>query len=248
MNVVHRTACLFRFRRRDAVRLYRFFQIRFRTRMPMPPLLIVWALLCTCTSLRAQPALTPREAEIAAAAGVPGHVALALRRQGDDLRRLQGVDTLSHEPVPAAGLDAAMAEHHVGEVIELLSRQLDPGFVVFRSEMNFGHGPDRVALLRASDPLAAPVVVMGTAGVNYDVTTGMIVARLREWDARFGLRIVGVSGAWVEAEFVRQPEDMLAFAREVYAFCPDIVDQGTETVEALAEEMRRTNKLYLWWD
>jgi hypothetical protein len=41
---------------------------------------------------------------------------------------------------------------------------------------------------------------------------------------------------------------MVAFAREVYAFCPDVVDQGTGAVEALAAEMSRTNTLYLWWD
>ena len=39
-----------------------------------------------------------------------------------------------------------------------------------------------------------------------------------------------------------------AFAREVYAFCPDVVDQGTETVEALAAEMKQENTVYLWWD
>jgi hypothetical protein len=41
---------------------------------------------------------------------------------------------------------------------------------------------------------------------------------------------------------------MLEFAKEVYQFCPDVVDQGTETVEALASERKRTNRVYLWWD
>ena len=52
---------------------------------------------------------------------------------------------------------------------------------------------------------------------------------------------------WVQCEFVRQPTDMLVFAREVYQFCPDVVDQGTGSV-ALGREMRTTNTLYLWWD
>jgi hypothetical protein len=41
---------------------------------------------------------------------------------------------------------------------------------------------------------------------------------------------------------------MLAFARDVYAFCPDVVTQGAKTVEKLAAEMDRENVLYLWWD
>lgn len=216
--------------------------------MPLRSLLLLWAILCACAPLRAQPPLTPAEAELAAAAGIPHHLALTLRRYGDDLRRLEGLDTLSYEAVPASGLTVTVEEEHAPLVMRLLRHSVEPGFLVFRSEMNFGHRPDRVALLRASDPFA-PVVVMGTSGINYEITTGMVLDRLRGWDARFGVRIVGASDDWVEAEFVhRQPEDMLAFAREVYEFCPDIVDQGTGTVEALAEEMRRTNTLYLWWD
>jgi Domain of unknown function (DUF4253) len=213
----------------------------------MRPLLIVWTILCACVPLRAQQALTPAEAELAAAAGIPAEVALVLRGAGDDLRRLEGVDTVSYDVVPAPGLTIGVAESDALATVRLLSGRVGPEFRVFRSEMHFGHEPDRVALLRNPDPFA-PVVAMGTTGVNYGITNGMILDRLRAWHARYGLRIVGASREWVEAELVRQPEDMLAFAREVYEFCPDIVDQGTDTVEALAEELRRTNTLFLWWD
>ncbi len=76
----------------------------------------------------------------------------------------------------------------------------------------------------------------------------MVIARLKKWDAEFGLVLSGVGFDWMEAQFQRQPANMLEFAKEVYAFCPDVVDQGTETVEALAKEMKRTNTLFLWWD
>jgi hypothetical protein len=33
--------------------------------------------------------------------------------------------------------------------------------------------------------------------------------------------------------------------RSIYYFCPDVVEQGAETVEALAEEMQRTGTIYL---
>jgi len=36
--------------------------------------------------------------------------------------------------------------------------------------------------------------------------------------------------------------------KELYDFCPDIVDQGTGTMEALKLEITRTRELYLWWD
>jgi len=40
----------------------------------------------------------------------------------------------------------------------------------------------------------------------------------------------------------------LTFAKEMYKVCPDIVDQGTGSIEALAEEMKKTKRLFFWWD
>ena len=89
---------------------------------------------------------------------------------------------------------------------------------------------------------------VGTNGWNFDISPEQVIAKLKAWDATFGLRYVGVGFDWVEARFKRQPDDMAACAAEVYAFCPDVVDQGTDTVEALAAEMKADNTLYLWWD
>ena len=44
------------------------------------------------------------------------------------------------------------------------------------------------------------------------------------------------------------PEDLAAFADEVYDFCPDIVEQGCDSVEALAEAIAETSTVFLWWD
>jgi hypothetical protein len=52
----------------------------------------------------------------------------------------------------------------------------------------------------------------------------------------------------MQGRFVREIGDANALARRFYAFCPDIVDQGTGSVEALAQELRRSRTLYCWWD
>ena len=199
------------------------------------------------TGSAAQTVLTGAELRLAEEAGVAPDVALALRQHGRDLRRLDGTDTLSFEAVDRPGLTVGLPEARALPAVRALRDLVGPGYVVFRSHMGFGEEDDRVAVLRADDPFA-PLTAIGTNGINYDLTTGHVIAKLREWNARFGLRITGASVDWVEAEIVRPPDDMLAFAREVYAFCPDVVDQGTGSVEALADEMRRTGTLFLWWD
>jgi hypothetical protein len=37
-------------------------------------------------------------------------------------------------------------------------------------------------------------------------------------------------------------------AQHLYEFCPDIVDQGCGSVDALADELAMTGRLVLWWD
>jgi hypothetical protein len=50
---------------------------------------------------------------------------------------------------------------------------------------------------------------------------------------------------------VRKPpsaSQSLAVAREQYAYAPDIVDQGTDTVEALAKTIANSDGWFFWWD
>ena len=44
------------------------------------------------------------------------------------------------------------------------------------------------------------------------------------------------------------PDRALSLAWEQYAWCPDIVDQGCGTVEALAAILRQSTVWFFWWD
>jgi len=59
---------------------------------------------------------------------------------------------------------------------------------------------------------------------------------------------LGMGFDWVEGRFRDEIRDPDALARRFYAFCPDIVDQGTGSVAALARELRTSQALYCWWD
>ena len=76
----------------------------------------------------------------------------------------------------------------------------------------------------------------------------MVIKRIEVWDERYGLVLIGAGFDWFEAKFKRLPPDMMVFAKEVYEFCPDVVEQGTGSIKALANEMKDGKYLYLWWD
>lgn len=65
-----------------------------------------------------------------------------------------------------------------------------------------------------------------TNGINCGLTNEDVIARLREWDEAYGITLSDAATDRVMVHLETLPEDMDAFAREVYRFCPDIVDQN----------------------
>ncbi|HSF18213.1 MAG TPA: DUF4253 domain-containing protein [Vicinamibacteria bacterium] len=213
---------------------------------PKVILAIAIGALCGCGATDV--VLTNEDLSLRAETGIEETFLLEMKQAGRNLRQLEGVDSEGNA-TKVRGVTIDVPHDRSLTVVSSLARLAPPEVVVFVSERHFGMGeePDRVSAMKTSDPFES-LRAMGTNGWNYDISPEMIIARLRQWDAIFGLSLRGVAFDWVEAEFETHPRDMLAFAREVYEFCPDVVDQGTETVEALADEMRRSNVLYLWWD
>ncbi|HPN58827.1 MAG TPA: DUF4253 domain-containing protein [Chitinophagaceae bacterium] len=87
-----------------------------------------------------------------------------------------------------------------------------------------------------------------TNGANHELMTADIIEQLKKWDASFGVRITGIGFDFCECAIVNKEIDYNKLAAEIYQFCPDVVDQGTETLEALEDELRRTGSIFLWWD
>jgi hypothetical protein len=125
---------------------------------------------------------------------------------------------------------------------------LAKGFYLFRYLQLFGvdNEPDKIGLLPTSDKYAV-IAAMGTNGDNYDIGTAGVIAWMKELEADQPFVLTGIGVDYMEGNFTTPLNDAGALARRMYQFCPDIVDQGTDTVEALAAELRK-GRLYFWWD
>ena len=76
-------------------------------------------------------------------------------------------------------------------------------------------------------------------------------AVMKYWQGRFGAEVVGITNAVVEMMVKHPPStknEAIALARQQYLYCQDIVEQGTETLEALAWTLLRGRVWYFWWD
>lgn len=77
------------------------------------------------------------------------------------------------------------------------------------------------------------------------------VCMLKYWAETYGAEPVGMALSRVELRVNRPPtnrERALDLAQEQYAYCEDIVDQGTETLDVLAAGLLNGTSWYFWWD
>jgi Domain of unknown function (DUF4253) len=123
------------------------------------------------------------------------------------------------------------------------------GYTIFLLENNFNiNGKlDNIGILKTTNQYSV-LKQIGTDGINYDITNDSLIKIIKQFDKKYSLELVGASGDWCEFVINKEPQDWKEFANEVYKVCPDVVEQGTETEEALANEMKKSKRLYFWWD
>lgn len=117
-------------------------------------------------------------------------------------------------------------------------------FICDGKDLNQG---SKIAIVQSDDEFT-PLIYMQTNGINQGFNNVQIIAQLKLLNEHLDLKLLGADFDWCEFEIGKEPEDWYKLAKQLYKFCPDIVDQGAGSVEKLAEEMKSTKRLYLWFD
>jgi uncharacterized protein DUF4253 len=165
----------------------------------------------------------------------------------EHIQRLIGYDENNFQII-APGIAVSVPEDKSDRVLASLRKKLVPlHYLPFVVEMNAGLKTDKIGVIKGTDQYEI-LRIMHTAGDEYDIANGDVIDRLKEWEKIAPFEIIGADNDWVEIEFKTLPKDLKAFAREVYEFSPDAVEQGSGSVEGLASEIRKTNRLFLLWD
>jgi len=90
--------------------------------------------------------------------------------------------------------------------------------------------------------------VAASDGINHGLQTEDLIRELMLWDSEFGIDIWQAETDTVQLRLKSLPRDISAFAKRVYKFCPDVVEQGVGSVAALQRAIEREKAVYLWWD
>ena len=126
---------------------------------------------------------------------------------------------------------------------------LKKGCFVFVNDQHFGINgkPDALLALPTTNQFAV-MAYAGVDGANYDIDNYLVIKWMKRLDAQQPYRITACGGDFISGRFKGKIADPAAMAKAMYDFCPDIVDQGVGSVEALAKELAKTGELYFWWD
>lgn len=121
---------------------------------------------------------------------------------------------------------------------------------IFLSHMNFDDAYNTyydIIIIEGSDPFKI-IEQIGTNGVNYDVYNQDIIRQLKAWDDEVDFKFIVIDEARIHAFMNKLPMDIPKFASEVYAFCPDVIDQGYGSKGEMISDYIENQYFWLWWD
>jgi hypothetical protein len=124
--------------------------------------------------------------------------------------------------------------------------------IIGHTDISGGEPLDEVhiAVLPTSDSWRVPCLLK-FGGWNECPFAEEHAAMFRRWQEKYGARVITVTGDTIEMMVDRPPttrDEALELAREQYLYCADIVQQGTETIEALAATLLDGPVWFFWWD
>ncbi len=177
----------------------------------------------------------------------------------DQLGETSSVFGGDHEP--AAFLDGMRAQPHevltrllrrtAGDAITQERPRLPSRLDELPEHFTVTDEPGVLAVVPAAAGWQLPGLVSWWGAANVEVEPADHVAVLRSWEHRFGAELVALTYDTVELAVRRPPtapDQVLALAREMDAYCPDAAGQDFGSLEGLCLELVPRRSWRFWWD
>lgn len=131
-------------------------------------------------------------------------------------------------------------------ILEQSNKLKKHGFLIFQSEIGYNEKESVVTVIESKDQFDILRIVK-TDGVNFDIMNEDIIKKFKEWDSKYGIEIYGADYAQVDI-WIKNPKDIESLSKEIYEFCPDIIDQGLGDIIVLEKMIREGYIINFWWD
>jgi len=181
---------------------------------------------------------------------IPEHIKQQLTRLSGTSSRDYATVDFGREQRPH-NISVVIAKEKAYQVLPQVRSILPTGLVAFIGTTRW-YGDERhhgVELVVGPGESQFDIIRLAESdAINYNLTTEAIITRLQQYNQSFGITILQAETDTIEFELINYPPNLMALAHKLYQFCPDIVNQGVGSVEALAESIEVTGRVTLWWD
>jgi hypothetical protein len=134
----------------------------------------------------------------------------------------------------------------IKQIIIIKSKDKDKGYLIFVSQNGY-ETPSTVSIIKSTDQFDI-LKIQKTDGINYDLENEDVIEKTKIMGYKYGIEILGADYDWVDFTITVPSDSIPDFAKEVYEFCPDAVDQGVGEVVELEKMIGEFKRLVLWWD
>ena len=94
---------------------------------------------------------------------------------------------------------------------------------------------ERKDKLEAMNPKFKEVHEKRTNGINCEITNDDVIKKLTKWDEQFTINVSEIEGDRVTIHFENLPDELEVLAKEIYEFCPDVIEQGYGCMDDMVE-------------
>lgn len=137
------------------------------------------------------------------------------------------------------------------DILKQIRAELEPGLIAFiGNTRNLASNKSRQAEIVIAEGKSQFDIlkVARSDGINFGLETEDIITKLKTYDEHYGIDIFHAESDTIEFILKNTPKDLTAFCQDLYDFCPDIVEQGVNSIEALEEDIMMRGEVFLWWD
>lgn len=170
-----------------------------------------------------------------------------LSKAGFGIEPLTGISHTGNK-ILVGGLSFIASEQQAEKFIDEYYKKFKArGYYVFRQERGYNYISDRVGIIKSTDQFDI-LRIRKTHAYTHNLSTLQIIEKLKQWNNRYGIDLIGAGYNWLNFRFNKTPENMSAFANEVLDFCPDVLLFSAGTVDQLQQSIKTDRALFLQWN
>lgn len=178
-------------------------------------------------------------------------LAVFIKKQtGTSLQLIPKIDSVTGEALKTLGDGLCVLsknpDNDYNFVLNHKSKFLEKGYLIFIYSHDWDF-KEYLTILKGTDELEI-ISWRKTDGINYDHDNTDVVKRFKKWKEQNDFWVVALGLDFIQIEFKKKIKNPELFAKEMYEYCPDAIEQGTGDMKTLVQGIKKMNGAYFWWD